>query len=44
MVGKDGKPTTSIPLDDGHFELQLPNSLFEGNPKSIPVSWLDFYR
>lgn len=43
-VGSDGKPTTTIPLNDGYFELQLPNALFEHNPKSITVNWTDFYR
>lgn len=44
MVGKDGKPTKVIPLKDGYIEMQLPYAFFEGNPKSITVSWIDFYR
>ena len=44
MVGNDGKPTTSIPVTDGYFEIQLPKALFEDNPKSITVNWIDFYR
>jgi hypothetical protein len=44
MVGNDGKPTTAIPLKDGYFEIQLPKALFEDSPKSITVSWIDFYR
>ena len=44
MLGDDGKPTTSIPLKDGYFEIQLPKALFEDNPKSITVNWIDFYR
>ena len=44
MVGNDGKPTTAIPLKDGYFEIQLPKALFEDNPKSITVNWIDFYR
>lgn len=44
IVGSDGKSTTTIPLKDGYFELQLPKTLFEGNPKSIKVNWIDFYR
>lgn len=43
-VSSDGKPTTTIPLNDGYFELQLPTALFEDNPKSITVNWIDFYR
>ncbi len=44
MVGKDAKPVTTIPLKDAYFEMQLPKALFEENPKSITVSWIDFYR
>lgn len=44
MLGHDGKPTTSIPLTDGYFMMQLPQALIEGNPKSITVNWIDFYR
>jgi len=44
MIVKDGKPMTSIPLTDGYFEMQLPKALFEDNPKSITVNWIDFYR
>jgi hypothetical protein len=44
LLGRDGKPVTAIPLNDGFFELQFPNALFDGNPRSITVSWIDFYR
>jgi hypothetical protein len=44
MVGSDGKPAKTIPLKDGYFELQLPNAFFGGNPKSITLNWIDFYR
>jgi hypothetical protein len=44
MVGKDGKPAKTIPLKHGYFEMQLPEALLEENPKSITVSWIDFYR
>ncbi|MEX0792751.1 MAG: hypothetical protein WD045_06415, partial [Pirellulaceae bacterium] len=44
LIGKDGKPTSTIPLEDGYFEIQLPPALLEENPKSITVSWIDFYR
>ena len=43
-IGKDGKPVSAIPLDDGYFEIQLPKALLEDKPKSITVSWIDFYR
>lgn len=44
MVGKDGEPVETIPLKDGYFEMRLPKSLFEDNPKSITLNWIDFYR
>ena len=44
MVGKDGEPVKSIPLEDGYFEMKLPKALFEDNPKSITLNWIDFYR
>lgn len=40
----DGKPAKELPLKDGYFELALPRSFFEGNPKSITLNWIDFYR
>ncbi|MCE9548389.1 MAG: leucine-rich repeat domain-containing protein [Planctomycetia bacterium] len=40
VVGGNG----TIPLKEGHFEVTLPDKLFEGNPKSITLSWIDFYR
>ena len=43
-VGGDGKPARSIPIDDGYFEVTLPKALFERNPKSITLEWIDFYR
>ncbi|MFO1004096.1 MAG: hypothetical protein U0936_27580 [Planctomycetaceae bacterium] len=44
LISKDGKPIKGVPLDDGYFEMQLPGALFEGNPKSITINWIDFYR
>ena len=44
MVGSDGKAAKSIPLEDGYFEMQVPKAFFEGNPKSITLNWIDFYR
>lgn len=44
LVGHDGKPTRAIPLTDGYFEMQLPKVFFEGNPRTITMSWIDFYR
>jgi len=34
----------SIPLENGYFEIPLPARLFEGNPQSIELRWVDFYR
>ena len=44
IVGGDGKPANELPLKDGYFEMTLPQAFFEGNPKSITVNWIDFYR
>jgi hypothetical protein len=44
VVGGDGKPARELPLKDGYFEMTLPAALFEGNPPSITLSWIDFYR
>lgn len=44
ILGGDGKLAKEIPLKDGYFEMPLPKAFFEGNPKSITVHWIDFYR
>ena len=44
IVGGNGKPAQEIPLKGGYFEVTLPRALFEGNPKTITVGWIDFYR
>ena len=44
IVGGDGKPARELPLKGGYFEAALPRALFEGNPKSITLTWIDFYR
>jgi hypothetical protein len=44
IVGGDGKPAKELPLKDGYFEMALPRAFFEGNPKSITLDWIDFYR
>jgi hypothetical protein len=43
-VGSDGEPAKVVPLNDGYFEMQLPKTIFEDNPQSITVNWIDFYR
>lgn len=39
-TGTKGK----IPLSDGYFEVLLPSKLFDRNPESISLRWIDFYR
>ncbi len=40
----DDKPAKELPLKNGYFEMALPKAFFEGNPKSITLNWIDFYR
>ncbi len=40
----DGSPAAGLPDQDGYIELVLPSVLTEGNPKSITLKWIDFYR
>jgi hypothetical protein len=44
VLDSDGVPTKVLPLKDGCFEMQLPRKLFESNPKSFKLEWIDFYR
>jgi hypothetical protein len=44
IVGGGGKPARELPLKDGYFEMALPRAFFEGDPKSITLNWIDFYR
>lgn len=44
ILGGDGKAAKELPVKDGYFALTLPKAFFEGNPKSITVNWIDFYR
>jgi hypothetical protein len=44
IIGSDGKPAKELPLKDGYFEVTLPRVFFQGNPKSITLNWIDFYR
>ncbi len=44
MVDRDGKTTTSLPLKDGWFEFKLTHAMLEGNPETIILQWIDFYR
>jgi hypothetical protein len=40
----DGNPTNAIPLDKGHFVLEIPSEILESNPNAIELHWIDFYR
>lgn len=44
LLDHDGKPTKSIPLADGYFEINLPAKTLESNPRSLKLEWIDFYR
>ena len=34
----------TIPLENGYFEIALPDELFEDDPEQISLRWIDFYR
>ena len=44
LLDSKGRKSKSIPLQDGYIELQLPKALFASNPRSITLTWVDFYR
>lgn len=44
LLDQKGQPTQTIPLKGGYFEISLPPKLFEENPPSIKLTWIDFYR
>jgi len=39
-----GKPIQGLPPRGGYFEITLPKVMLKGNPKSITLGWIDFYR
>jgi hypothetical protein len=39
-----GKPIQGLPDQGGCFEITLPKALLEGQPKSLELNWIDFYR
>jgi hypothetical protein len=39
-----GKPITGLPDKGGYFEIRLPKTLLDGQPKSLELGWIDFYR
>jgi hypothetical protein len=44
ILDGNGNNPPMIPLKQGYFEMTLPEAFFDGNPKSITVQWIDFYR
>jgi hypothetical protein len=44
ILSSDGKPAAKMYLKNGYFEKVLPRTFFEGNPKAITLTWIDFYR
>jgi len=39
-----GKPVEGLPGEGGYFEFTVPRPLLEGEPKSLELGWIDFYR
>lgn len=44
LMDGEGKPTNAVPHKDGYLARQLAKTIFEDNPKSITIGWIDFYR
>lgn len=42
-MDRDGKPANQA-APEGWFEISLPAALFDGNPESITLDWIDAYR
>ena len=43
-AGLGANAARELPLKDGYFEMTLSRAFFQGNPKSITLNWIDFYR
>ena len=39
-----GKPAAGLPGAGGYFEIRLPKQLLEGQPESLTLGWIDFFR
>jgi len=39
-----GRPARGLPDKGGYFEIRLPKALLDGQPKSLELGWIDFYR
>jgi hypothetical protein len=44
VLDASGKPVTGLPEKGGYFEIRLPKALLDGQPKSLELGWIDFYR
>ena len=38
------RPAVQLPLEEGVFEVEVPQAMLRGNPVSFTVEWIDFYR
>jgi hypothetical protein len=43
-LDNDGKPCEALPEEGGCFEMTLPRKLFQDQPRSLRLEWIDFYR
>lgn len=44
ILDAEGKAKQEIPLQQGYFQMLLPRALLQGNPQSLQIRWIDFYR
>ena len=44
VLDATGKAIAGLPGKGGCFEIMLPPALLEGQPKSLELGWIDFYR
>jgi hypothetical protein len=44
VLDGEGKPAKEMALKSGYFEMHLPRTLFDDNPTTITLNWIDFYR
>ncbi|MDJ0743077.1 MAG: hypothetical protein QNJ32_06910 [Xenococcaceae cyanobacterium MO_167.B27] len=44
IVNRKEKGHPVIPLEEGYFEVTLPDVLLEENPETLSIQWIDFFR
>jgi hypothetical protein len=44
VLDANGKPTAGLPGKDGYFEMTVPKALLDGDPKTMELGWIDFFR